>query len=83
MCKHQPQCPGALAPDRMAARVAISRPEQGWSLLCNGIVLFDDEGALLPGGRECHLRPWPGASWGYRPGRGSPPRPDRDDHDHT
>lgn len=51
MCQHQPQCPDALAPDRMAARVAVSHPEQGWSLLCNGIVLFDDAGALLPGGQ--------------------------------
>jgi hypothetical protein len=23
-------------------------PEQGWYLLCNGVVLFDDGGALLP-----------------------------------
>jgi Family of unknown function (DUF5999) len=23
-----------------------SHPEQGWSLLCNGIVLFDDAGIL-------------------------------------
>ncbi len=52
MCKHQPRCPDALAPDRMAARVMVSHPEQGWSLLCNGVVLFDDAGALLPGGRE-------------------------------
>jgi hypothetical protein len=35
----------------MAARVVISHPEQGWSMLCNGIVLFDAAGALLPGGR--------------------------------
>jgi hypothetical protein len=28
----------------MAARIAVSHPEQGWSLLCNGIVLFDDAG---------------------------------------
>jgi hypothetical protein len=27
-----------------------SRPDQGWSLLCNGVVVFDDGGALLPGG---------------------------------
>jgi Family of unknown function (DUF5999) len=51
MCQHQPQCPDALAPDRTAARVAVSHPEQGWSLLCNGVVLFDDAGALLPGGQ--------------------------------
>jgi hypothetical protein len=52
MCKHQPRCPDALAPDCKAARVTVSRPEQGWSLLCNGVVLFDDAGALLPSGRE-------------------------------
>ena len=51
MCQHQPQCPSALAPDRMAARVAVSHPEQGWSLLCNGVILFDDTGGLLPDGR--------------------------------
>ena len=28
-----------------------SHPEQGWSLLCNSVVIFDDGGALLPGGR--------------------------------
>jgi hypothetical protein len=25
-----------------------SHPEQGWSLLCNGVVLFDDGGELQP-----------------------------------
>jgi hypothetical protein len=49
MCKHYPQCPDALAADRAAARVNVSHPEQGWSLLCNGVVLFDDAGTLLPG----------------------------------
>ena len=24
--------------------------EQGWSLLCNGVVIFEDTGELLPGG---------------------------------
>jgi hypothetical protein len=28
----------------------VSHPEQGWSLLCNGIVIFEDTGELLPGG---------------------------------
>jgi hypothetical protein len=32
--------------------VVVSHPEQGWSLLCNGVVLFDDTGALLPDGRS-------------------------------
>jgi hypothetical protein len=26
-------------------------PEQGWSLLCNGVVFFEDTGELLPDGR--------------------------------
>jgi hypothetical protein len=30
--------------------VVSSHPEQGWSLLCNGVVLFDDGGELLPDG---------------------------------
>jgi hypothetical protein len=50
MCLHQPLCPDAEAPDRDAARVISSHPEQGWSLLCNGVVLFDDCGELLPDG---------------------------------
>jgi uncharacterized protein DUF5999 len=25
-----------------------SHPEQGWSLLCNGVILFEDTGELLP-----------------------------------
>jgi len=50
-CQHCQQCPDARAPDRIAARAVASHPEQGWSLLCNGVVLFDDAGALLPDGR--------------------------------
>jgi hypothetical protein len=30
--------------------MVASHPEQGWSLLCNGIVVFEDTGELLPGG---------------------------------
>jgi hypothetical protein len=51
MCQHQPRCPEAIAPDHMAARVVAHRPEQGWSLLCNGVVSFDDMGEVLPDGR--------------------------------
>jgi hypothetical protein len=47
-CRHQPRCPDPLATDRSAARAVVSHPEQGWSLLCNGVVLFDDGGELLP-----------------------------------
>ncbi len=50
MCDHQPTCPAATDADRDAARVLRSHPEQGWSLLCNGVVAFDDQGDLLPDG---------------------------------
>jgi len=50
MCQHTPRCPEASAPDREAARTLASHPDQGWSLLCNGIVIFEDTGELLPGG---------------------------------
>ena len=50
-CRHVPSCPPADRPDRDAARVLAGHPEQGWSLLCNGVVLFDDAGQLLPDGR--------------------------------
>jgi Family of unknown function (DUF5999) len=48
MCRHRPQCPAADRPDRDAARTIAAHPEQGWSLLCNGVVVFDDLGELLP-----------------------------------
>ena len=50
-CPHQPQCPDAGAADAEAARIRVAHPEQGWSLLCNGIVTFDDTWELLPDGR--------------------------------
>jgi hypothetical protein len=50
-CNHTPLCPSADSPAREAARVISSHPEQGWSLLCNGSVVFEDTGELLPDGR--------------------------------
>jgi Family of unknown function (DUF5999) len=58
MCKHIPPCPRAAEPDHEAARVVASFPEQGWSLLCNGVVTFDDTGQLMPDGRA--IGPHPG-----------------------
>ncbi|MBK5995228.1 DUF5999 family protein [Streptomyces microflavus] len=51
LCKHTPRCPSADSPDREAAHVVAAYPEQGWSLLCNALVLFDDTGELLPDGQ--------------------------------
>ena len=51
MCSHLPPCPPATSPDHWAAHVVAAHPEQGWSLLCNGVVVFEDYGELLPDGR--------------------------------
>jgi hypothetical protein len=53
MCSHRPACPPADAADHDAAKVVVTHPDQGWSLLCNGVVLFDDLGEILPDG---HVR---------------------------
>ena len=51
LCSHTPKCPSSTSPDREAAHTKAGHPEQGWSLLCNGVVQFDDTGELLPDGR--------------------------------
>ncbi|WSZ03483.1 DUF5999 family protein [Streptomyces sp. NBC_00872] len=51
MCQHQPACPTADSAARDAARLMAHHPEQGWSLLCNGVLLFEDTGELLPDGK--------------------------------
>ncbi|MDX3208443.1 DUF5999 family protein [Streptomyces scabiei] len=51
LCTHTPKCPSATSSDREAAHVVAAHPEQGWSLLCNGLLLFEDTGELLPDGR--------------------------------
>ncbi len=55
-CVHSPVCPSAERTDRDAAHVVSAHPEQGWSLLCNGVVLFEDFGELLPDGQSVGAR---------------------------
>lgn len=50
MCPHTPTCPGPHDDGRQDARTVAIHPLQGWSLLCNGVVIFEDTGELLPGG---------------------------------
>jgi len=50
MCSHQPPCPTAESLGHSAARTVAAHPEQGWRLLCNGVIVFDDTGELLPDG---------------------------------
>ena len=61
MCSHVTPCPDATSEARDLAAVVRSHPEQGWNLLCNGVVLFDDDGELLPDGRVVtHPHTWLG-----------------------
>jgi hypothetical protein len=62
MCKHQPPCPTATAPGRAAAHTVASHPDQGWSLLCNGVIVFEDTGELLPDGSTVSPHVPPAAS---------------------
>jgi hypothetical protein len=48
ICTHTPACPSAEDPGHDAAKLIVAHPEQGWSLLCNGVVVFEDTGELLP-----------------------------------
>ncbi|MFD6913586.1 DUF5999 family protein [Streptomyces virginiae] len=50
-CPHSPPCPPAEALTRGSAVVVASHPEQGWTLLCNGVLEFEDTGQLLPNGK--------------------------------
>jgi len=47
MCSHQTTSQSA---DRTAPHIVAAHPEQGWNLLCNGAIVFDDTGELLPDG---------------------------------
>ncbi len=51
MCQHWPPCPSAQARDHTAARVVAAHSEQGWNLLFNGVVVFDDTVELFPDGQ--------------------------------
>ena len=63
MCQHLTTCPSAEATDREAARIVATFREQGWSLLCNGVIVFEDTGEILPDGTmiEPHRGPAPHA----------------------
>ncbi|WP_328493381.1 DUF5999 family protein [Streptomyces sp. NBC_00414] len=54
MCSHQASCPSAEHSGRSNhsdAHIVSAHPEQGWYLLCDGTIVFDDTGALLPDGQ--------------------------------
>lgn len=50
MCQHQPECPPAEAVDHDAAKVVAHDELTGYSLLCNGVIVFSDGGEIAPDG---------------------------------
>ncbi|MFJ6752228.1 DUF5999 family protein [Streptomyces sp. NPDC091266] len=48
VCSHTPTCPRADAPDADAAHPISTCFEQGWTVLCNGVMTFDDTGEIHP-----------------------------------
>ncbi len=59
MCTHSPRCPEATAAECCTAHISADHSEQGWTRLCNGIILFDDGLYLAPDG---HVEPVPQAA---------------------
>ncbi|MCX4742481.1 DUF5999 family protein [Streptomyces antibioticus] len=55
MCSHPLSGPTADTP---AAHVVAAHPEQGWSLLCDGTIVFDDSGELHPDGSVVTPHRW-------------------------
>ena len=47
-CPHTPACPPIDAKDAQRARTVADHPQQGWSKLCNGLILIDHEPLLDP-----------------------------------
>ena len=55
---HRPACPTADDPAHEAAHTIAAHFAQGWSLLCNGVVLFEDTGEIVPDGRVVGPHRW-------------------------
>ena len=48
-CQHTPTCPRAQASDAAAARIVADHlQDNGYALLCNGAVLLEGDGLLVP-----------------------------------
>ena len=73
MCTHDLACPAADAIDWWAARTITAHPGQGWTLLCNGALVFDDRGACSLTARVATISdaPRPGFCFASRTGESS------------
>ena len=52
MCIHEPACPDINDRDCCKAHPVADHSEQGWCLLCNGVILFDDGAYIAPDGHS-------------------------------
>jgi hypothetical protein len=52
MCAHNPTCPTAADRSCWTAHVVSDHSEQGWTKLCNGVIVFDDGFYLAPDGHS-------------------------------
>ena len=50
MCSHQTSLSSSAAPFPDRRHPVAAHPEQGWTLLCDGSIVFDDSGELHPDG---------------------------------
>ena len=56
MSPHPPPCPAPTAPDAPAARIVAEHlQDSGYALLCNGLVLLEGDGLLVPEPRSSAL----------------------------
>jgi|tagenome__1003787_1003787.scaffolds.fasta_scaffold20718161_2 hypothetical protein len=68
MCQHLPPCPPRQAFDHRVARIIAEHWDQGWSLLCNGVIIFDDGGEFVSASARPEDRPAAAVVAGFRSG---------------
>lgn len=50
-CQHKPKCPSAYSEHPTTAVIVVRHDDdQGWNLLCNGVVTLHGGGYILPNG---------------------------------
>jgi hypothetical protein len=49
-CTHRPICPDWNTSSHDMAKVVADHHEQGFIRLCNGVIILDDTGEILPNG---------------------------------
>jgi len=78
-CWHRPSCPSSGQTDALAAVIVAAHPEQGWYLLCNGLITFDDIGVIAGDSVVIPRRPIPGTLTEREPPYRTPERQEGED----